>query len=86
MFPALIGCVLAAALASLAAFFVLRPDAVPTPAPLRLEEVLFESTDVSASEVSDRSKIVVSPVTVPAVASDSNSARDATDSDPSEPR
>jgi hypothetical protein len=42
----------AAAVASLAAFFALRPPAVESPVPLRLEEILFEGTDVSASEVS----------------------------------
>ena len=44
----------AAAVAALAAFFALRPAAMEAPGPgLRIEEILFESTDVSASEVSN---------------------------------
>jgi hypothetical protein len=43
----------AAAVASLAAFLALRPAAIESPRPgLRIEEILFESTDVSASDVS----------------------------------
>lgn len=48
----------AAAMASLVAFFALRSATVNAPSPLRLEEILWESadasaTDISASEVSD---------------------------------
>ena len=48
------GLVPAAAAASLAAFFLLRPAAAPSPAPLRLEEALFaDNVEVSASDVSN---------------------------------
>ena len=43
----------AAAVASLAAFLALRPVATQAPAPLSLEEILLETADVSASEVSN---------------------------------
>jgi hypothetical protein len=47
------GLIPAAAAAAVAAFFALRPVSIEAPRPgLRLEEILFESTDVSASEVS----------------------------------
>ena len=43
----------AAAVASLAAFFALRPVSVESPAPILLEEILGEPPEVSASDVSN---------------------------------
>lgn len=50
----------AAAVASLVAFFLLEPAAVEAPAPIRLEEILWEGAGVSASEVSDQLAVEVS--------------------------
>jgi hypothetical protein len=45
----------AAAVASLAAFFALRPLGIEAPRPgLRIEEILFENTEVTASDVSNQ--------------------------------
>ena len=55
----------AAAMASLAAFFALRSATVENASPLRLEEILWESTDVpataiSASDVSEATVVEIS--------------------------
>ena len=47
------GLVPAAMAAALAAFLLLCPDGGQSPAPLRLEEVLWGGTEVSATEVSN---------------------------------
>ena len=49
----------AAIVASLAAFFALRP-ASDTPAPIRLEEILWGGAGVSASDVSDELTVEIS--------------------------
>jgi hypothetical protein len=50
----------AAAAASLAAFLMLRPAVVETPAPIRLEEILWEGADVSATEASEELAVEIS--------------------------
>jgi hypothetical protein len=50
----------AAVVASLAAFFALKQGAVDTPAPIRLEEILWEGAGVSPGEVSNDLAVEVS--------------------------
>lgn len=50
----------AAVMASVAAFFALRPTIEETPSPIRLEEILWDGAGVSASDVSDELAVEVS--------------------------
>jgi hypothetical protein len=50
----------AAVMASLTALFFLRSAGVEAPAPLRLEELLWEDGDVAASAVSDELAVEIS--------------------------